>query len=429
MRILITGAYGFIGQYVAASLRAAGHHIVAAVRHPERWHALYPQEKTIACDFNLDVTVEIWEPRLQDIDAVINCVGILQQQGKQSIAAIHYLTPKALFDACRKQKVRIIHLSALGADKEAPTPYAQTKRAAEDYLQGLDSEWLILRPSLVYATGSSGGTSLFRALAGMFWRVPLVGTGQQLFQPIFVEDLARAIAHFLEHPAITRQCFDAVGPERVTVKTLTGRLREWLRFGKPKFIYIPLPLIAMASRLGDWLGTGPLNSTSYKMLQYGNITSSERQQAFFHAIAFQPRSMTEVLAIHPSQQQDRWHARLYFLQPLLRLSIALVWILSGLLPLMFSEIQADQLLALLGVPEQLITPLFYAASAWDIALGFGALFNWRIKLVAGLQLMTLLAYTVICSLWLTELWLDPFGPLLKNIPLLMATLLMAALDD
>ena len=168
MRFLLTGAGGFIGQHIAAELRMAGHDIVAAVRHPERWREQYPDEQALACDFNQDVTPEVWLSRLTDIDVVINCVGILQERGKESIEAIHYLAPRALFDACKIAGIkRIIHISALGADQEANTPYAKTKNAAERYLESLDINWIIMRPSLVYSTGSGGGTSLFRALAAM----------------------------------------------------------------------------------------------------------------------------------------------------------------------------------------------------------------------------------------------------------------------
>lgn len=430
MRILITGAYGFIGQHISAELRMAGHEIVAGVRYPSRWLALYPDEQAVACDFNRDITVEAWLPRLRDIDVVINCVGILQERGKESIEAVHYLTPRALFDASQQVGIKkIIHVSALGVDKAADNPYAQTKHAAEEYLKGLATNWVIVRPSLVYSTGSWGGTSLFRALAAMPWWIPLVGDGQQTFQPIFARDLARAIRCLTERPEINHQCFDAVGPEQTTIATITARLRNWLRLGKSRFLRVPLPLIRIASRLGDWFGAGPLNSTSYSMLQYDNTTTEERQQAFFNAIGFEPSSMAQVLAAYPSQQQDRWHARLYFLQPALRVSIAIVWLLSGLVPLLFVDARLDTLLSALGIPEGLVNPLLYITIFWDIGLGLATLLNWRIKLVGGLQLVTLVCYTFFCSLWLTELWLNPFGPILKNIPLIIATLMMMATDD
>ena len=74
MRILVTGAAGFIGRHIVAALRAAGHRVVCATRDTERTRRLFPDQESIACDFNRDVTIDAWLPRLAGIDAVVNCV-------------------------------------------------------------------------------------------------------------------------------------------------------------------------------------------------------------------------------------------------------------------------------------------------------------------------------------------------------------------
>jgi uncharacterized protein YbjT (DUF2867 family) len=105
----------------------------------------------------------VWTPRLQGVDAVINCAGILQGGRGQSIEAVHHLGPRALFDACVGSGVRrVIQISAISADEAAGTAYASSKKSAEDALRSLDLEWVILRPSLVYARGSYGGTCSVR---------------------------------------------------------------------------------------------------------------------------------------------------------------------------------------------------------------------------------------------------------------------------
>src|SRR6266481_841295 len=113
MRILLTGANGFIGRYLRARLSTAGHDVVPALRNPVQTDALLPQPRSIAVDFNRDVTPQAWLPRLRGIDAVINCAGILQGGRGQSIAAIHEQAPKALFAACESAGVkRVIQISA-----------------------------------------------------------------------------------------------------------------------------------------------------------------------------------------------------------------------------------------------------------------------------------------------------------------------------
>lgn len=106
MRILVTGATGFIGRHIAARLGAAGHRVVCCVRDVPRARRLFPDCECIPCDFNDDVAPDAWLPRLAGVDAVVNCVGILQSRRGQAMAAIHRDAPKALFDACAQARLR-----------------------------------------------------------------------------------------------------------------------------------------------------------------------------------------------------------------------------------------------------------------------------------------------------------------------------------
>jgi nucleoside-diphosphate-sugar epimerase len=117
MNVLLTGANGFIGRYLIAALIGAGHHVVPAVRRPSDTDLLLPAAASIAVDFNHDTRPDDWIPRLAGIDAVINCAGILQARGWQSITSIHATAPIALFTACRRAGVRrVIQISAISAD-------------------------------------------------------------------------------------------------------------------------------------------------------------------------------------------------------------------------------------------------------------------------------------------------------------------------
>src|SRR3990167_2873495 len=162
MNILVTGASGFIASQVVTDLITAGHSVTCCVRNTSYTKNLFPTAKILSCDFINDTTSDHWINRLNNIDVVINCVGILYHPNKKIIWAIHYDTPRALFDACVKVGIKkIIQISALGVDK-SDVDYAKSKKAADDYLQTLPISSIILRPSLVYGRGSYGGTSLFR---------------------------------------------------------------------------------------------------------------------------------------------------------------------------------------------------------------------------------------------------------------------------
>src|SRR6185295_13448299 len=122
MRILLTGANGFIGRTLLARLVGAGYDVIPAVRNPAQMDAIVGKSPVLAVDFNRDITPEAWTPRLAGIDAVINCAGILQGRRGQSIDAIHNRGPRALFAACAAAGVRrVIQISAISATAGAGT--------------------------------------------------------------------------------------------------------------------------------------------------------------------------------------------------------------------------------------------------------------------------------------------------------------------
>ncbi len=425
MKVLLTGANGFIGQYLLASLTAAGHQVVPAVRDPVATDRLLPTPASIEVDFNRDVRPEDWLPRLKGIDAVINCAGILHARPGQSIQAIHALAPKALFAACQTAGVRrVIQISAISADSSAGTAYAQTKLDADSFLMGTDLDWIVVRPSLVYAEGAYGGTALLRALACVPFVLPLVGKGEQLFQPIHVDDLAAALCRLLENPSINREVIEAVGPDSVTLRQILVDLRRWLGVKPGRPVEIPTGLISKLARLGDVIG-GPVNTTALRQLLHGNAGAPEK---FVAAVGIKPRRWNDALLVRPAQVQDRWHARLYFLRPALRWSLAILWLASGLVGLSQPASITGPILAPFGLTGPAATAAVWLFSIIDIAVGVALLARWRPWLIGAAQVALIGMFTVGLSLSQSGLWLDPFGPLLKNIPILVAVITLAAIE-
>lgn len=432
MRILVTGAYGFIGSHLTAWLAASGHEVVGCGRDLALGRRMFPDLDWIACDFNRDISAASWAPRLNGIDAVVNCAGILQASRTDDIESIHHHAPAALFEACAAAGVRrVVHVSALGADEAAGTAYARSKKAAEDHLAGLDLSWVVLRPSLVHARSCYGGTAMFRALAAFPLVVPVPGDGGQRFQPIHMADLVRAIGRLLEPDAPSRIVLEPVGPEPMTLRQIVLFLRRWLGFGHAPLVPVPMPLVRVAAWCGDllhWLGyRGSLRSTSLRQMEYGNTADVA---PFVEAVGFSPRPFAMALAAEPAGLQDRWHARLVLLRPLLRVTLALFWIASGLLAAFEpGRSQALTLLSAAGLPPAAAIAALWGGVVADIVLGTILLARIWVQLAAAGMVAVSLAYLAAATLAAPGLWADPLGPLLKVVPLIPAILVVAALED
>jgi nucleoside-diphosphate-sugar epimerase len=430
MNILVTGATGFIASQIVTDLLNAGHNVTCCVRNMEHAKNLFPRAKIISCNFFTDTSPEIWQTRLSGIDVVINSVGILHHPYKKRIWAIHYETPKALFTAAVAAHVKkIIQISASGVDK-GTVEYAKSKKAADDFLLTLPVQAFILRPSLVYGRGSYGGTSLFRGLAGgLPWIIPVPGNGKQEFQPIHLSDLSTAILKLLDvQGSTTGTVLNVAGPEKINLRDILTQMRAWLGFNKAKVFRIPLIFIQIGSWFGSLLPNTAMNVTSFKMLKQKIIASPEDVAHFNQTIGFIPKNFTAGLYSQPSTVQDHWHAKLYILKPLLQFSIAFVWIFSAICSLFLYPWEGSyELLSQVGVNEAWQPILFYGASLLNALLGFATLLSYRPKLTGVLQCIVIFIYSAILTIKLPGLWIEPFAPIAKNIPMFVATLIYIAL--
>lgn len=252
MKILLTGANGFIGHHIKKTLEAE--HQLITPSHQE-------------IDFNTATNPEDWMPLLNGVDVVINSVGIIAEVKGQSFSHLHQDAPIALFKACEQSSVkRVIQISALGADENAFTPYQATKYAAEKALKKHDLKSFVLRPSLVYGEGAAS-FKMFKFLASLPI-MTLPDGGKQKVQPVHVSDLVATVKQCLI--ASDSQTIDVVGPQAMTLVDYIQAIRSSL--GKKKralVIPIPMKLIMLSAQLGRFI-IPMMHPDNMRMLQHGN---------------------------------------------------------------------------------------------------------------------------------------------------------------
>ena len=263
MRILIVGASGLIGSAVAAHLGGQGHEIVMASRSGSP-AGLLPA-KIIRMDLARATSPEDWLPHLTGIDAVINCAGTLQDSPGEFTAAVHVDGISALFRACERAGVRrVVHLSAVGVDREAPTKFSQTKLAGDRALMERDLDWVILRPSVVVGRAAYGGSALFRGLAALPVMPVVPRTGA--LQLVHLDDVVKAIAFFVQPSAPSCHAVDLVGPRALDVRGYRAPVSRLAAMAMAGVIRFPGWVANAMYRLGDLVSAAgmapPMRSTA-----------------------------------------------------------------------------------------------------------------------------------------------------------------------
>lgn len=443
MRILLTGASGFIGRHLLPALLDEGHHVVCAVRNPK--NSADPRLGYVRADFVNDTEKSVWAARLSGLDgpggsgaagapieAVINLVGIFRESGSQTFARLHLETPRALFAACAESPhVRmVVQLSALGADQEANTAYHLTKKAADDYLAALplrasQSAWIV-QPSLVY--GKDGASArAFKTLASLPFAVRF-GSAPQLVQPVHIDDVVEAILGLLRgrlppaHDAARR--LPLVGPRALPFTGYLAALRRAMGMGRLRVLPLPGALARAMARLGRWLPGGLLDEDALRMLDRGNAGDP----APITGLLGRPPKPVEEFVTDP--QAERTLAKLGWLLPTLRWSIVAVWLVTALVSFGLYPVEASyDLLARTGIPPSLQPLMLYGAAGFDLLLGLGIAFLPRRRLLWLAQLGLIGFYTIVIAWKLPEFLLHPYGPLTKNLPMLAAIWLLYELEE
>ncbi|VXB31415.1 SDR family oxidoreductase [Brevundimonas sp. G8] len=427
-RVLVLGANGFIGSHVAAALSSAGWSVRAGARRIAEPSRRAPTFDWVVADFAKLTTAEAWTSLLVGVDAVVNCVGVLQNGAGDSTRAAHVDGPRALIEACESTGVRrLVHISAVGADDDAGTDYARTKAQTERLIEASALDWLILRPSLVVDRAAFGGTGLIRALAAFPLFSPVVG-GDQTFRPIPLGDLSAAVVAALKPAAPSRQSFDMPGPEPVTMVETVRLYRGWMGLSPAPVVRVPRALASPALAIGDLLGrlgwSSPIRTTAIKQMDHD---VSGHDSGWAQALGVSSRGFTRFLADTPASVQDVWHARLWFVRPVSIVTLGLFWLITGLIS--FGP-GWDRAVAILreGGYGRMAGPIAWWGALLDVFLGLMLFVRPWTARVAIFMCLATVGYLTAATLSLPHFWVDPLGPWLKVVPMMALCLFVAATD-
>jgi uncharacterized protein YbjT (DUF2867 family) len=287
MNVLLCGASGFVGRHLEAALLNAGHKVIRGIRHPSR-----PGD--IAIDYRSDIDAATWLPRLAGIDAVVNAVGVLRDSPAQPMAHLHDAAPRALFAAAAQSGVkRIVHISALGVDRGINTTYLQTKQKADEFLQTLDLDWAILRPSIIY--GKEGASTRMFLLLSRMPVLMLPEGGNQIVQPVHIDDVAQTVATLLAPTTASpplRSIIECVGAESVTLGGLISSYRTQHGKRAPWVLAVPWLMLKAVVWLGDRIPAMPVGTDTLTMLAAGSTGDADK---FSRLLGRKPRSYREFL--------------------------------------------------------------------------------------------------------------------------------------
>ncbi|WP_282092866.1 complex I NDUFA9 subunit family protein [Epibacterium ulvae] len=312
--VTIYGGSGFLGRYIARRMAKEGWRVRVAVRRPNEAMHVKPygvpgQVEPVFCNIRDDASVAA---AMQGADAVVNCVGVLNELGKNSFAAVHTDGAERIARVSAAQGVaRIVHVSAIGASATGASEYARTKAAGEAAVLKNRADAVILRPSVIFGT-EDGFFNRFAAMTRLSPVLP-IACGATKFQPVFVDDVAKAaVAGILGDAA--SGTYELGGPEVKSFRALMTQMLEVIH-RRRIVVSLPGPIAGLMAFGFDLLQKASLQLIENKTLtrdQLQNLKSdnvvSEGAKGF-DALGIRPVALGSVLPdylwkFRPSGQYD-----------------------------------------------------------------------------------------------------------------------------
>ncbi|HVV40379.1 MAG TPA: complex I NDUFA9 subunit family protein [Nitrobacter sp.] len=295
--VTIFGGSGFIGRYVVRALVRRDYRIRVGVRRPELAGHLQPlgrvgQIHAVQANVRYPDSVQA---AMRGAQVAVNLVGILAQSGAQSFDAVQAKGAETVARAAAAAGARLVHMSAIGADPDSPSGYARSKAAGETAVLAAVPSATVVRPSVVFGPEDQF-TNRFAALARMSPVLPLIGGGATKLQPVYVVDVANAIADAVDGKTKAGATYEFGGPEVLSMREI---MQIILGIIERKRLLLPLPFgLAAFKSLFLQFAPGALKLTpdQVELLKSDNVVSEAAKAAglTLQGLGISPDSMEAI---------------------------------------------------------------------------------------------------------------------------------------
>jgi NADH dehydrogenase len=295
--VTVFGGSGFLGRHVVRALANRGYRIRVAVRRPELCGHLRPMGRVgqiNAVQANLRFPQSV-AAALRGCDAAVNLVGVLFERGAQRFDAVHTEGAGMVAQSARAAGARFVHVSALGADANAPSHYARSKAAGEMRVLAEQPDAVIVRPSIVFGP-EDDFFNRFAALARIAPALPLPGGGHTRFQPVFAGDVAEAIALAVDGATKPGATYELGGPDVRTFRELMEFVLATI--GRRRLLLpVPFGVMKLQAAFAQFLPKPPITPDQVEMLKRDNVVSAEarREDRTFEALGIIPETIAAIV--------------------------------------------------------------------------------------------------------------------------------------
>jgi uncharacterized protein YbjT (DUF2867 family) len=290
--VVVFGGTGFLGRRIVRRLLGHGFAVRVASRHPERGPAVFPDRPRALAFVRADIADDASIVTvLAGAFAAVNAVSLYVERGPRTFRSIHVEAAARVADHARRCGVtRLAHVSGIGANANAESPYIRSRGEGEETVRAAFGTATIIRPAVMVGPDDA----FLTPLVGLLQRLPafpMFGSGETMLQPAVVEDVAEAIVRAIERPKPERLC-ELGGPRVFTYRALLQTIAA--RLGRTR-VLVPLPfaLWRMLALGAEMLPSPPITRNQVELMMIDNVASPDRPG--FETFGIAPRGIEETL--------------------------------------------------------------------------------------------------------------------------------------